>query len=121
MTKKKTKPTAAPKSLMISFRLPNDAVAADLAAKALAAGKSSANLFARELVTGALVCPDETAQLLRELTGQLQVREDRLLRQVKLLREDLATSVNILLAAAGQLTQEDARSWTDTNLLKHQQ
>jgi hypothetical protein len=120
MAKKVVKQTA-PKSLLISFRLPNDAVAEELSAQAGAAGRSSVNLFARDLVMGALVRPDETSQQLKELTGQLQVREDRVLRQVKLLREDLATSVNILLAAAGQLTQEDARLWTDTNLLKHQQ
>jgi hypothetical protein len=111
----KTK-SVQPPQLLVSFRLPDAAIAAELAAQAQGAGKSP-GLFARDLVIGALIRPDELAQQMTKLAEEL-ASINRTLKQVRLLRGDLATSVHILLAKAGQLQPDESRAWVTENLLQ---
>ena len=111
MFKKKTTPADATR---VSFRLDAEA-AAELARKATEEGQGH-NILARELMLAGLTRPSEDAydlDLLRVDIANIRVQ----LEQVRKLRGDFATAINLLLVKAGQLSIDQAEAWVRRELL----
>lgn len=100
----------------ISFRLTNEAVAAELRRQAEASAAESPSLYVRQLLTEALTRPDSDRQATESIQNQLaEIRHD-----IQELRDDLSSAVNLLLVKAGQLTEDQARAWCEKTLVSHE-
>jgi hypothetical protein len=98
----------------ISFRIDAE-VAVELASRAKQVGKSQ-GLYARDLLCEALFHGEEQRQQLAMIRAEL-VRLATSFDHLRSLPGDLASSVAVLLAHAGQLNPQQARQWAEKTLL----
>jgi hypothetical protein len=101
-------PTVDKRSAPVSFRL--DAVFQQRLEELAKRHDVSLHQEAQRIVIDALSEPDRRASD-AVTAAELQVQIDELHTLLRILRSDLATSVSALLAMAGKVTQEEAKSW----------
>jgi len=103
-----------PDATHITFRL--DPATAGQMERLAAEADQSPNLYAKDLVTTALTAGDEMRHELALL--RVEVAKARAaIEPLGRLRGDLASSINLLLVKAGQLTPEQADRWTRQTLI----